>query len=580
MCIASNRLKLSLALLLAAVALLTGCCPGVAVQPRGPAEHGRIDYVSEISLPEAKSTFAYTQYRLLVAEGRWEEALTALERAVALDAGSRYLRMSLAKAYLHTKQQDRAIQILRDLLLQFPDFSDGHELLADLLLHYEKPSKAVTHYRQALATKEQSTPLRLKLGMALARSGELAEAISVVSAILQDQPESLSAMLSLSRYYREDRQFSQAVNVYRQILAMKPGQEQVLLELADLLQQLNRIDEALELYLDGLEQQPGSIAMRERLARLLVQEKRYPEALQQLQELNDRYPDRPEVLSRIGLLQLEMKRWAEAELMFRKILRQQPDHDRSRYYLGMALSGAGDIRGALEELAEVAEDSPVRLEAVTQRAYLYQLNDQAQHAIELLRKELDKGSSEPILFYYLASSYASQDQLEQAEQVLRESLELYPEDVTLRYQLGVVLEKLDRRDAAREEMARILELDPEHADALNYMAYLKAETGENLELALSEVKRALATKEAGYLLDTLGWVYYKLGRFEEGRQPLEKALRLRPDDTVILEHLGDLYRALSLWQLAGEVYRRILELDPLAEGIQEKLDSIPEEQRQ
>jgi tetratricopeptide (TPR) repeat protein len=112
------------------------------------------------------------------------------------------------------------------------------------------------------------------------------------------------------------------------------------------------------------------------------------------------------------------------------------------------------------------------------------------------------------------------------------------------------------------------------------MAYLKAETGENLELALSEVKRALATKEAGYLLDTLGWVYYKLGRFEEGRQPLEKALRLRPDDTVILEHLGDLYRALSLWQLAGEVYRRVLELDPLAEGIQEKLDSIPEEQRQ
>jgi len=124
-------------------------------------------------------------------------------------------------------------------------------------------------------------------------------------------------------------------------------------------------------------------------------------------------------------------------------------------------------------------------------------------------------------------------------------------------------------------MERILALDSQHAEALNFVAYHYAEKGTELELALSQAQQALAAKKTGYIIDTLGWIYYKMGRYQESREQLEEATSLLPEDPVILEHLGDLYRALTLWEQAGAAYRKSLGLDPLAAGVQEKLDALP-----
>jgi tetratricopeptide (TPR) repeat protein len=551
---------------------LSGRNPSAPVEP-APVESG---YVSEITLPAAKSFFAYGQYRLLASEGRWDEALEALERAVALDGESRYLRMGLARVYLHTKQQQRSIQVLQELLRQAPDYAEGHELIGDLFLHQNLPRDAVEHYRQALALEDRPASLRLKLAMALARHGDLAGAIEETAALLQERPDFLSAKLTLARFYRENRQFAEAVELYRELLDEKPQQIPLLLELGRLLEERNQADEALDLYRFGIAQNPRAVAVHDRMARLLVAQQRYPEALQLLRQWDDLHPDRVEILGRIGLLQLQMEHWAEAELTFRKLLRLDPEHARSRYYLGMALSGGGDYQGALRELAAVPEGSEIYLEAVTQQAYLYQLSEQPRQAIALLRRHLDGGLDDPVLYYYLSVFLAGQDQLTAAEEVLRQGLARHPDSAGLRYQRGIVFEKMERRDEARREMERVLAIDPDHADALNYLAYLKAERGEDLEQALLEAKRALAAKKTGYILDTLGWIYFKLGRFEEGREPLEKASQLQPDDTVVLEHLGDLYRALGLWSQAAQRYRQILELDPLADEIREKLEALPE----
>jgi tetratricopeptide (TPR) repeat protein len=242
----------------------------------------------------------------------------------------------------------------------------------------------------------------------------------------------------------------------------------------------------------------------------------------------------------------------------------------------MALSGSGEVPEALQELALVNPESDVYLDAVTQRAFLYQKNEQPFNAIELLQQELDSGRREPILYYYLSSAYSSLDQWPQAEEALRNGLQEHPEDLNLRYQLGMVLEKMERREEARQVMRQILATDPDYADALNYLAYVKAELGEDLEQALLEAKRALEIKPAGYIMDTLGWVYFKLGRYEESRQYLEQAFQAHPDDPVVVEHLADAYRALELWSQAAEFYRQALELDPFAEGVREKLEALPE----
>lgn len=103
----------------------------------------------------------------------------------------------------------------------------------------------------------------------------------------------------------------------------------------------------------------------------------------------------------------------------------------------------------------------------------------------------------------------------------------------------------------------LIEAEPDFAPALNYLGYMWAERGENLEAALDLVRRAVALDpDNGAYVDSLGWAYFQLGRLVEARSHLERASRLIPDDATILEHLGDAQVAAGDRAAGRESYRR------------------------
>ena len=108
-------------------------------------------------------------------------------------------------------------------------------------------------------------------------------------------------------------------------------------------------------------------------------------------------------------------------------------------------------------------------------------------------------------------------------------------------------------------MKEVLVLQPDHANALNYLAYTYADLGIHLDEAEKLVQKALALKpEDGYITDSLGWVYYKQGRYREALTYLLKAAELVKDDPTILEHVGDAYQKLGQKEKAIEFYRQSL----------------------
>ncbi len=110
-------------------------------------------------------------------------------------------------------------------------------------------------------------------------------------------------------------------------------------------------------------------------------------------------------------------------------------------------------------------------------------------------------------------------------------------------------------------MEKVIALDPKDATALNYLGYTLAEMGIRLEEAEGFIKRALVLKpEDGYITDSMGWVYFKMGRHDDALQWIKKALERLPEDPLITEHLGDTYRALGRWREAKEAYERALQL--------------------
>ncbi len=552
---------------------LSGCAAvnstSTAVSQSSPLD----SYQSELTDPEAKAFYAFCEFRVLGAENRWDEAISALERAVDFDPQSEYLQLLLAKVYLHQGQPQRAVTVLDQFLTRTPDSVAGHTLLGDIFNYQHDYVGALGSFMDGLKLAPDDPELQLRRALALSHLDRTAEAITVLTELLKRQPENTLAQLALARFYLKQDQSDRATKVYRQLLEQQPEQPQVVLEYGRLLEQQDPAA-ALDLYLAFISDHPRALGVRQKLAHYYLVHGQLKEALVQYQAIRQQLPDNFRVIHQIGLVHLELEMWSEAEKDFRLLLEKGYQPDSSRYYLALALTPQQKITAAIAALEPLTRKSSVYTEARLQLAYLYKRSGQSDRAIIVLEDMIENGILQPEVYYYLIAFLGDRNDYDRALEVATAATGKFPDNTQLLYQLGVVYEKNNRRQAAVATMEKVLAIDPDHADALNFLAYDQAEKGENLPLALSRAKKALESKPSGYIIDTLGWIYYKMGRYNESREQLEKAAQLHPEDAIIGEHLGDLYTALKLWRKAKDVYRNILDKNPDMKQVEEKLENI------
>jgi tetratricopeptide (TPR) repeat protein len=122
-------------------------------------------------------------------------------------------------------------------------------------------------------------------------------------------------------------------------------------------------------------------------------------------------------------------------------------------------------------------------------------------------------------------------------------------------------------------LKKVIEINPKHADALNYLGYSYADKGINLEEAHSLITRALELKpDNGYIMDSLGWVYFKSGKYDEALKHLLRAAELVKDDPAVLEHIGDVYKLMGFKGKAKEYWGKAVEFHEKEEGIKERIE--------
>ena len=565
-----KRIVLSL---VPALIIISGC---VAVdQPKVPAQENLNSekYRSELMDPEAKALFFFSQFRLLGAENRWDEAIAALQQAMSFDPQSEYLQLILSRAFLHRQQPEQAIAVLESLLEKNPESADGHELLGDVFSFQQKYALAVDQFRRAAQLKPESAVLPLRIAMALARLERNSEAITVLVNLLEEHPDADLARLTLARLYLLEEQPEKAFTTYRQLLERQPDQSQVVLEFGRLLEKEDSAA-ALKLYQSFISRNPRGAAVRQRIAQYFLEHNQLDAALIQLKAVQQQFPQNMKTLNQIGLIQLDQKQWVDAENTFRLLLESADFRESARYYLALSLSEQEKLTEAIAVLEPLSVDSPIYTESALQLAYLYKRSQQNDRAISILQQLLKQGVERPDLYYYLVVFLDDSGDYEQAIDIALSGVEKFPDAVQLLYQLGVLYEKQGKHQPAIELMEKILSLDGDHPDALNFLAYGQAESGVDLELALSRAEKALSLKPSGYIVDTLGWILFKMGRYPESREQLEKASELYPDDAVIKEHLGDLYRAMKLGKEAEAAYRAALKIDPQSKTLKEKLKQL------
>ncbi len=257
-----------------------------------------------------------------------------------------------------------------------------------------------------------------------------------------------------------------------------------------------------------------------------------------------------------------------------------PDHVATLLLTAELLEEIDQYDLATEAYAKVPLDHPSFFMAEMGRADALYADDHKEAAVEVLAA-LSKSHSDIVLVHAAHGDMLSRVRRDD------EAVEAYTKSIEQRdtidrsawpifYARGIVHERQKNMAEMEADFRKALELSPDQPDVLNYLGYALVEQQIKLDEALGMIETAVAGRpNSGYIADSLGWVYYRLGRFEDAVEPMEKAVSLLPVDPIVNDHLGDVYYKVGRYREAEFQWKRALSFDPEeaeAERIRLKLE--------
>lgn len=263
----------------------------------------------------------------------------------------------------------------------------------------------------------------------------------------------------------------------------------------------------------------------------------------------------------------------------RMSLHLQPDMALSRILLGDLLAARGEIDLALDSYGAIDSDRPAAWAARLSAARALAAAGRTDEAIERLRRMAEDRPRSGDALVTLGDVYRSEERFEDAVAAYDEAQERQPalaeSDWTFLYRRGIALERAQEWARAEQDLKAAVELNPDHAPLLNYLGYSWIDRGENIAEAQAMIEQAVALMpEDGYIVDSLGWAYYRTGQIGKAVETLERAAGLQPGDPVINDHLGDAYWMAGRRNEAVYQWRRALrtaEEQDLILSIEEKI---------
>ncbi|MBN2062634.1 MAG: tetratricopeptide repeat protein [Deltaproteobacteria bacterium] len=522
---------------------------------------------------------AYTDFTfasLCMRRGEYEKAGEYLENAINNDPDSIYLKKIAALNLQRLKRFDAAAEYARSIITQDPDDLGAHMILAEALAASGDENSAIRIYEGILEKNPDQQRVRMILATSLIREIKYEAALEHLDILIQQNPE-----LAIAHYYRgrinvELERYNEAEKDFLNTVELESNiEEQAFFDLARLYFIQKKFEMAASTYEKLLSLYPGNMVAKERLINVyykLGEEKKIEHIIQDIKKQSG-----PGDLERqaLGIIYLRHGKLDESIEELEMIVSAWPDDQKSRYYLALAYEERGDLEKALYHFDLIKEDSEFYPNALIQTAYILNQMERDEAAIEILQKALKYGEQEIALYLMLSSIYETREEYDKSIQVIEEGLTVHEQNVDLMFRLGVVLDKSGEKEKALEEMRRLLTIDENNADALNYIGYTYAEMGIRLGEALELIRKALAIKpDSGYIIDSLGWVYYQKGLYDEALDSLERAFSIISSDPTIAEHLGDVYFKKGAYRKSLDMYLKAIELksnneDELKEKIKE-----------
>lgn len=241
----------------------------------------------------------------------------------------------------------------------------------------------------------------------------------------------------------------------------------------------------------------------------------------------------------------------------------RPDHVDALLLTADLLEDMGQYKLAIEEYRAVSADDPAYHVAELGRAAALRRLDKADQAIEVLEQLRRSHGDLAVVHSTLGDTLRAQDEDQAAIDAYTVAMDLTPEGDNrkwfLHFSRGIAYSQDGNSVAAEADFRAALAINPDQPQVLNYLGYSLVEEQRKLDEALDMIERAVAASpDSGYIVDSLGWVYYRLGRYDEAVAQMERAVELEAVDPVVNDHLGDVYWAVGRKREAQFQWKRAL----------------------
>lgn len=542
--------------------------------------------------------------------GHFDSAQLLLNKAQKLDPGNLETISLLAESYFRLHKDEEAISIYKELLSKDPYNEEARRILLFLLEKNHKTSDLAIQYEKLVELYGERIQYFEKLVDIYIKNKNYTAALRVLDEMIEYHPGNYRALYFKGLIYEAKEKPDSAAAVYEQAYITDPDAPLALEKLIELYLRQRKHDKALILLNERLRRDSSSLTAHYFKGRIFEDQNQLDSAKVSYKHTLEIDPDYVLAVEHLAMIHRREQNWDAIIELYSPLL----EHENNRTALSalIMISEAEyylkNYQRVRELLVPILEDpeTPWGAHDLMGRIELEQKN--YTEAENYFSQILKKDRKNKLAWLFLGFTYSDQDLHAKAEDTYKEAITEIPSDPSLWAFYGISLQSQEKYQQAMEPLERALELDPNHLNALtslpviyeslklydktdslyaialnrypendllkNNYAYSLCERDMNLDKALELVTDALVKNpENGAYLDTIGWIYYKMGRYEDAVEFIHKAIEQRENSPVVLEHLGDVYFKLDELAKAKLYWKLSLEQDPDNESLKKKLES-------
>jgi tetratricopeptide (TPR) repeat protein len=527
-------------------------------------------------------------------EGNHQKAIESFKSVLIYDAESVSVKVRLAQEYLKSGLISEALSSAQQIVSKHPKHAQGHLLLANIYSATKQYQKALPEYEKVSQLDKENKEVFIYIGAIQSELKNYGAAVITFQKLIKDPDFSAKHLIHMyiGRIYIDQALLIQH-NKYqpKYVSLMTKAKESLLSALKEKPSYIEAASTLAQVFIQ-MEQKKNAITalkdfhakngMQQKTAELLIQlyleDDKFDEAYEQLTAFEEVSNDPLTTKMRLALILIQKKMYAPAAQKLEEILRSAPESDKARFYLGAVYEEMQKDALAIVHFKQVPVVSSFYQEAVSHAAYLMKNNGQLNEAIVLVSDAIKNDKANIPIYSLYVALLDEKGEYKQAQVFLIDTMKKYPENPQLRFYYGSLFDRLGNKQEVINQMKLVIQIDANHVQALNYLAYTLAELNIEMDDAETHALRAVKLEPNDpYILDTLGWIYYKKNKNKEAIQVLEAAYRKKPTVSIIAEHLGDAYLKEAMPEKARVMYQKAIDLESdqkKVSEIQTKLSSL------